>query len=115
MQRQFEAWLERYLLPSLEEGDIVVLDNLSSHKVAGVRQAIEARDASLLYLPPYSPDLNPIEQAFAKLKSRWRAAAARTREALWSVIGRSLASFTRRECASYFAHCGYSTVRPTML
>jgi transposase len=111
----FLAYVEQMLAPALAPGDIVVLDNLSSHKVAGVRQAIEARGASLLYLPPYSPDLNPIEQAFAKLKSRWRAAAARTREALWSAIGRSLASFTARECANYFAHCGYSTVRPTML
>jgi transposase len=111
----FLAYVEQMLAPTLAPGDIVVLDNLSSHKVSGVREAIETRRASLLYLPPYSPDLNPIEQAIAKLKALWRAAAARTREALWTAIGHSVGRFSAEECANYFAHSGYSTVSPTML
>jgi transposase len=103
----FLAYVEQMLAPTLSSGDIVVLDNLSSHKVRGVREAIEARGASLFYLPPYSPDLNPIEQAFAKLKQLLRASAARTREALWNVIGQSLGRFPPYECAHYLAHCGY--------
>lgn len=103
----FLAYVEQMLAPTLSSGDIVVLDNLSSHKVAGVRKAIEARGASLLYLPPYSPDLNPIEQAFAKLKQLLRAAAARSREALWSVIGQCIAAFTPDECANYLHNSGY--------
>jgi transposase len=91
----------------LSPGEIVTMDNLSSHKVGGIREAIEARGASVLYLPPYSPDLNPIEMAFAMLKQLWRAAAARTREALWDVIGQSLHAITTSECANYLAHCGY--------
>jgi len=83
------------------------MDNLGSHKVSGVRQAIEARGASLLYLPPYSPDLNPIEQSFAKLKALIRKAAARTREALWNSIGDLIKRFTPDECANYFANAGY--------
>ncbi len=82
----FKAYTEQLLAPSLEPGDIVVMDNLSSHKVAGVRQAITAADASLLYLPPYSPDLNPIEQAFAKLKALLRKASARTVDDPWQTI-----------------------------
>jgi transposase len=85
------------------------MDNLSSHKVAGIREAIEACGASLLYLPPYSPDLNPIEQSFAKLKALIRKAAARTREALWNAIGRFLSRFAPQECANYFAKAGYAT------
>jgi transposase len=81
--------------------------NLASHKVAGVRQVIEARGARLLYLPPYSPDLNPIEQSFAKLKALIRKAAARNREALWNAIGRFLSHFDPHECANYFANAGY--------
>jgi transposase len=83
------------------------MDNLPSHKVAGVREAIEARGASLIYLPPYSPDLNPIEQAFAKLKALLRKAAPRTVDALWNVIGESLSAFSSSECANYLADAGY--------
>ena len=93
--------------PTLEPGDIIVMDNLGSHKAAGVRVAIEARGATLLYLPPYSPDLNPIEQVFAKLKSILRSAAARTREALWTAIGAALNAFPSHECQNYFADAGY--------
>lgn len=103
----FRAYVEQMLAPTLSPGEIVTMDNLSSHKVRGVREAIEARGASVLYLPSYSPDLNPIEMAFAKLKQLWRAAAARTREALWNVIGQSLHAITPTECANYLAHCGY--------
>src|SRR3954465_1482908 len=83
----FLAYVEQVLVPTLASGDIVIMDNLASHKVAGVRRAIEAAGARLLYLPPYSPDLNPIEQAFAKLKAMLRARALRTVEALWNALG----------------------------
>ena len=85
----------------------MIMDNLASHKVAGVREAIEQAGARLLYLPPYSPDLNPIEQVFAKLKALLRSAACRTIEALWTKIGDLLAQFNAEECAAYLAHCGY--------
>jgi transposase len=104
----FRAYVEQILAPTLRPGDIVVMDNLGSHKVAGITEAIEARGAELLYLPPYSPDLNPIERSFAKLKSLIRKAAARTREALWKAIGTFLDRFQPRECASYFAKAGYA-------
>ena len=103
----FRAYVEQVLAPTLDPGDIVIMDNLPSHKVAGVREAIEARGASLIYLPPYSPDLNPIEQAFAKLKALLRKAATRTVEALWTVIGESLSAFSPDECANYLADAGY--------
>lgn len=103
----FLAWLQQCLVPLLRPGDIAVLDNLSSHKVVGVRAAIEAAGAVLLYLPPYSPDFNPIEQVFAKLKARLRTIAARTVAALWQAVGQLLASFSPSECANYFAHAGY--------
>jgi transposase len=103
----FRAYVEQILAPTLTPGDIVIMDNLSSHKVAGVRQAIEARGASLIYLPPYSPDLNPIEQSFAKFKALIRKAAARSREDLWNAIGRFLSRFAPQECANYFAAAGY--------
>ena len=103
----FLAYVEQVLAPTLEPGDLVVMDNLSSHKVAGVRQAIEARGASLLYLPPYSPDFNPIEHAFAKLKACLRKAAARTVEALWAAIADALHAFSPNECANYLADAGY--------
>jgi transposase len=96
------------LAPQLSPGDIVVLDNLSSHKVSGVQEAIEACGATLLYLPPYSPDLNPIELAFSKLKRLLRDAAERTVEALWQTIGRLLDRFTPQECANYIRHCGFT-------
>lgn len=103
----FRAYVEQFLAPTLSPGDIVVMDNLGSHKVAGVRQAIAAKGASLLYLPPYSPDLNPIEQVFAKLKALLRKAAARSIEALWIAIGTMLDQFSPTECANYLANSGY--------
>lgn len=103
----FRAYVEQVLAPTLTPGDIVVLDNLGSHKVAGVREMIEARGASLVYLPPYSPDLNPIEQAFAKLKALLRKIAARTVAALWDALGNILDHFTPQECANYLANAGY--------
>lgn len=103
----FQAYVDQVLAPELRPGDIVVMDNLGSHKGAGIRAAIEAAGASLLYLPPYSPDFNPIENAFAKLKAMLRKAAARTVDGLWSVIGRSIDSFTPTECTNYFAAAGY--------
>jgi transposase len=93
---RFRAWIEQALAPTLRPGDLVIMDNLGAHKVQGVRDAIEARGARLLYLPPYSPDLNPIEQAFAKLKALLRTAATRTVDALWQAIGQALDAFTRR-------------------
>jgi transposase len=103
----FRAWVEQHLAPTLQRGDIVVMDNLSSHKVAGVREAIEAVGAELRYLPPYSPDLNPIELAFSKLKKLLRDGAERTVDKLWSLCGRVLDAFTPAECYNYFTHCGY--------
>jgi transposase len=103
----FRAYVEQILAPTLKPGDIVILDNLASHKVAGVREAIEARGASLVYLPPYSPDLNPIEQAFAKLKALLRKIAARTVSTLWNALGDVLDRFTPQECANYLANAGY--------
>ena len=103
----FLAWVLQFLVPRLRPGDIVMMDNLSSHKVAGVREAIEAAGAVLRYLPPYSPDFNPIEQLFAKLKTLLRKAAARTIEALWNAIGHLLAAFSPAECANYFTDAGY--------
>ena len=104
----FLAWVERMLAPTLRPGDVVVADNLGSHKVAGVREAVEAAGATLRCLPPYSPDLNPIELAFSKLKRLLRAAAARTADALCSAIGAALGQFTPAECASYLRRCGYA-------
>jgi len=105
----FRAYVEQFLAPALAPGDVVVLDNLAAHKVDGIRQAIAAAGASLLYLPPYSPDLNPIEQLFAKLKALLRKAAARTRAELWSTIGRLLDACPPVECANYLNHCGYAS------
>ena len=104
----FLAYVGQFLAPTLAKGDVVVLDNLAAHKVAGVRETIRASGASLLYLPPYSPDLNPIEQAFAKLKALLRKAAARTRDTLWTTIGRLLTTFTPAECRNYLANSGYA-------
>jgi transposase len=103
----FLVYVEQVLVPTLSEGDIVIMDNLASHKVAGVREAIEAKGARLLYLPPYSPDLNPIEQFFAKLKALLRKAAARSIEMLWKVIGRIIRHIQPQECANFFANLGY--------
>jgi len=103
----FTAYVEQVLTPTLSPGDIVVLDNLPSHKVAGVRELVEARSASLLFLPPYSPDLNPIEQVFAKLKQLLRSAEPRSREALWNKIGSTIGQFAPRECGNYLVNAGY--------
>lgn len=103
----FLAWVEQHLAPVLKPGDIVVMDNLSSHKVTGIREAIEAAGAELRYLPPYSPDLNPIELAFSKFKKLLRDGAERTVDKLWSLCGRVLDQFTEAECGNYFRHCGY--------
>jgi transposase len=104
---RFHAWVEQALAPTLGPGDIVIMDNLGAHKVAGVREAIEARGAQVLHLPPYSPDLNPIEQVFAKLKALLRTAAKRSIEALWAAIGQALDAFSPTECANYLANAGY--------
>ena len=104
---RFLAYVEQALAPTLRAGDVVVMDNLRAHKVKGVRTAIAAAGAQVLYLPPYSPDLNPIEQAFAKLKTLLRTTAARTVTALWQAIGQLLDAFTPTECAHYLAHAGY--------
>ncbi len=93
----FRAYVEQALAPTLSPGDVVVMDNLAAHKVAGVREAIEAVGASVLYLPPYSPDLNPIEQLFAKLKAMLRSAAALTKDALWDTIGQVLDAFSQAD------------------
>ena len=106
----FRAYVEQFLAPTLSAGDVVIADNLGSHKVAGVREAIEARGASLLFLPAYSPDLNPIEQVFAKLKALLRRAEPRSRESLWNSIGQSLHRFAADECRNYLRHCGYGQV-----
>ena len=103
----FRAYVRRFLARELHPGDLVVLDNLSSHKVAGVRKTIESRGAALLYLPPYSPDLNPIEKLFSKLKALLRKAAKRTAEDLSKEIGAIVQTVSSEECANYFASCGY--------
>lgn len=105
----FRAYAEKFLAPSLEPGDVVVLDNLSAHKVAGIRQAIERVGASVLYLPPYSPDLNPIEQVFAKIKAILRKVAARTKDALWNAIRVALEQCDTDEFESYLRNCGYGS------
>jgi transposase len=105
----FLAYVEQILAPSLKPGDTVVLDNLSAHKVPGVREAIEAAGASLLYLPAYSPDFNPIEQLFAKLKALLRKAAERSVDGLWNRIASLLDAFTPDECANYFRNAGYAS------
>lgn len=103
----FEAYVAQVLAPTLRPGDTVVMDNLSSHKRTSVKAMIEARGAQLKFLPPYSPDFNPIEMAFSKLKALLRKAAERTVDALWSAIGRLVDVFTPRECANFFAAAGY--------
>ena len=107
--RRFRAYVEQMLAPTLAPGDIVLLDNLRSHKTAGIAEAITAREAQLIYLPPYSPDLNPIEQAFAKYKALLRKAAERTVESLWQTIGRIADLFPPAECRNFFKSAGYAT------
>ena len=109
MTRQaFLAYVEQVLIPTLRPGDIVALDNLPAHKIAAVRGAIEATGAQLFLLPPYSPDMNPIEMAFAKLKTLLRQAPERTRDGLWNRIGELLDRFNADECANYFRAAGYA-------
>lgn len=103
----FLAYVEQVLVPTLRPGDMVIMDNLGSHKVTGVREAIEAASAQLLYLPAYSPDLNPIEQVFAKLKAVLRAKAIRTVDALWRVVAQIADAITPDECANYLQNGGY--------
>lgn len=108
----FTAYVEQVLCPKLRPGDVVVLDNLSAHKVAGIRELIEGCGAHLLYLPPYSPDLNPIEQAWSKFKQFLRAAKARTAEALEQAIAEALQTITADNAAAWFRHCGYGIQNP---
>ena len=103
----FLAYVEQVLAPTLSAGDIVAMDNLPAHKIAAVRTAIEATGAQFFLLPPYSPDMNPIEMAFAKLKTLLRQAPERTRDGLWNRIGQLLDRFTADECANYFRAAGY--------
>jgi transposase len=103
----FTAYVEHFLAPTLTTGDIVVMDNLPAHKVKGAREAIEKTGATLMFLPPYSPDFNPIEQAFAKLKALLRKVAARTVNALEAAIADALDAFPPQECANYFTNSGY--------
>ena len=105
----FRAYIEQFVVPILRPGDIVVMDNLPSHKVVGIREAIEAAGAELRYLPPYSPDLNPIEQFFAKLKALLRKAAARTIDALFAAIADALTAVSPQECQNYLCHDGYAS------
>ena len=105
----FEVYLEYFLAPALRPGQVVVMDNLSAHKGGRVRELVEARGCEILYLPPYSPDLNPIEEAFAKLKTLLRRAGARTREALIEAMGRALEAVTAGDARGFFKHCGYRT------
>ena len=106
----FLAYVQQQLVPTLRRGDIVVVDNLNAHKIAGVRTAIEAVGARVAYLPPYSPDLNPIETVFSKFKALLRSAAERTVETLWHTCGRLLDQFSEPECRNHFRHCGYRYV-----
>ena len=105
----FEAYVEKVLAPTLSDGDLVVIDNLSSHKSETARKLIEARGARIVFLPPYSPDLNPIEMAFAKFKALLRKAGRRSRDGLWNKIGEVLDAFTPEECANYIRHAGYAS------
>lgn len=107
----FLAYVEQILVPTLKPGDIVIMDNLSSHKSPAVEAAMARAGATLRYLPPYSPDLNPIEQAFSKLKAHLRKAAARTVEALWATIASLLPLFVPTECRNFFAHSGYGATQ----
>lgn len=109
-RESFETWVETQLIPLLKPGDIVVLDNLSSHKSEKARKAIKAAGAHLFFLPPYSPDLNPIEQVFAKLKTLIRKAEARTAGDLCKAAGRVLEAFSPDECSNYLRNAGYASV-----
>jgi transposase len=106
----FQAYTDQFLVPELRPGDIVIMDNLGSHKGEGIRAAMEAAGAALFFLPPYSPDFNPIEKAFSKLKALLRKAAERTVDGLWNKIGEILSVITPKECANFFACAGYEPV-----
>jgi len=106
----FAAYAQQVLAPTLKPGDIVILDNLAAHRNPDARAAIEAAGATLMFLPPYSPDFNPIENAFAKLKSQLRKAAARTINDLWSAIAKAIDTYSPTECANYFAAAGYDAI-----
>ena len=108
--QSFTAWVEQFLVPTLSPGDIVIMDNLGSHKGQPVRKAIRSAGAKLLFLPPYSPDLNPIEQVFAKLKLLLRKASERSVEATWRRIGTLLDAFPPHECAKYLRNSGYASI-----
>ena len=103
----FRAYVEKVLVPELNPGDTVIMDNLPAHKVSGIREMIEAAQARLLYLPPYSPDFNPIEMAFSKLKAILRKAAARSIDDLWQFIAEALDEFSQQDCTNYFTAAGY--------
>lgn len=103
----FVGYIEQQVIPNLARGDVLIMDNLPVHKTAGVRNALEAAGVTLLFLPAYSPDLNPIEMVFAKMKALLRKAAIRTVDALWRALGEISQSLTRDECLNYFRHCGY--------
>ena len=104
---KFRAYVEQILVPTLKPGDLVLMDNLNSHKVAGVRQAIEAAGAERRFLPPYSPDMDPIEQVFAKVKNTLRKIARRTVDALWNAVGIAIDDVSPTECLNYFQNAGY--------
>jgi transposase len=110
----FEAYVERVLAPSLSAGQVVVMDNLSAHKGGRVKEIVEGRGCELMYLPPYSPDLNPIEQAFAKVKGLLRGAGARTREALIEAMGAALSTVSARDVSGFVGHCGYRTLAQSL-
>ena len=113
--QSFLAYVEQFLVPTLKPGDIVIFDNLGSHKGKAVRRAIRAAGAKLFFLPPYSPDLNPIEQLFSKLKAILRKAAASSIKSLWAVIGACLKDFSPSECAAYLVNAGYGQPYRKML
>ena len=104
----FTAFIEQVLLPTLRPGQVVIMDNLAAHKIVGVRQLIEGAHCRLIYLPPYSPDLSPIEPMWSKVKQLLRSTAARTVDALQTAVGEALAAVTARDCHGYFDHCGYT-------
>jgi len=110
----FLSYVRTQLIPALQPGDVVVMDNLAAHKVAGVREAIESAGATVVYLPPYSPDFNPIELLFSKLKSLLRRDAARTVQELWDLLAKLVPIFTPEECTRYFKHCGYRNAAMTL-
>lgn len=106
----FQAFVDQVLCPQLREGDIVVMDNLSSHKGAGIRRSIEQANATLVYLPPYSPDYSPIEPGFSKIKQLLRGLAARTKDTLWKSMQSILDAVTPSDAANFFKHCGYRQI-----